>query len=118
MSEKWSYSRDEEQYFCEFDTKEEAIEALGGEGWVGRCVPPEEVEKLIDADLILERIQDHDEYSGEWADGWPDCTKEQRDDLTASIQRAFGDWIDRHKLRPKFYNIDPRSIEKINCEQL
>jgi hypothetical protein len=113
MSEKtYSYSTDEERYHDEFGSIEEACaEASAGrkEGfrfWVGEIVPPMQPESWWRADDWLEHVSDQDEYNGEHAEGWNCSTSTQRTELEMAVRTVMADWLDRHDLRPKFWNIE------------
>lgn len=43
--------------------------------------------------------------AGEYADGWPNCTKEQESDLAQRIKSAVNQWADDHGLQPRFYRV-------------
>lgn len=104
MAGKWGYSHDEEQYYGDFETREEAIEEARSveAGYVGQYSDPTPPEEFIDAEDLLEKVLCQDEYSGGFAEDTLDCTREQRDELTVEIRRAFAAWMDRHDLRPNF----------------
>lgn len=103
---KWGYSRDEETYTGAFDTRQEAIdeglEYSENGVYVGQYQAPSSPEEYIDAEDLFEKVCCQDEYCGDWAEGTLDCTREQQDELTEAIRRVFGEWIDRHGLRPTF----------------
>lgn len=104
----YSYSFDQEQYFGGFQTPEQASEAAFDEQplrtavWVGENYQPH-AEGYVDADLIIEHITCQDEYCIDAADGWPDATKEQYEELTESLRKVVGDWLDKHNLRERFF---------------
>lgn len=113
----YAYSTDEELYYGNFETVEEAAaEAItsvnaGQRFWVGLCVPPPPPEiGCFSIDECMERTSDRDEYYGDWADNWYSATKEQTAEIEAIVEQAIGEWFDRHKLRPRFFNIDPASV--------
>lgn len=104
----YCYSRDEKTFYGRFDTIEEATdEALDGHesGWVGEAVPPPQPETFWRADDWLEHVSVQDEYSGDWAEDWDESTKEQRAELEAEVQSVMAAWLDKHGLRPKFFNV-------------
>ena len=113
----YSYSYDEGRYFGTFATPEEAAtEAFAGNSmarcWVGEKYQPC-AEGYLDADLLIEHIACQDEYCVDSADGWPDATKEQLQDLTDGVRKLFGDWLDRHKLRENFWLVrDANLVER------
>lgn len=110
--EKWAYSRDQEQYHGDFATWWDAV--LGGLPrdaddsagvWVGKCEPPWPPEDHGFADVVIEHIQEQDDYRGEWADDWPGASKEQYAELEALLSAALAGWLDKHGLRPKFFTV-------------
>jgi hypothetical protein len=110
-AKKYSFSRDEEHYQGEYDSVAEAMaEAEGGESlWVGVNVSPPPPEHFFDLDDWIEKVCVQDEYSGHWAEGYlSNATKPQREELEVAVQKVIGEWLDRHDLRPKFWNVaDP-----------
>ena len=100
---EWGTSRDGQAFYGTYATKEEAIEEHEeGETLVGQYSHPTAPELFIDGDDLLEKVLCQDEYQSDFADGTLDCTGEQLEELTAAVRKAFGDWIDRHGLRPEF----------------
>lgn len=108
---KYSYSTDEEKYHGEFDRENEAIQegaemaGVGGAFWIGENTPPEPPENRFDAADWLEEVSCRDDYSGEWAEDWDRSTKEQRTELEDQVRAVMSLWLDRHELRPTFFNI-------------
>lgn len=124
MSNKWSISTDEERYDGQYDTIDEAIAAGKANGhsefWVGQCVPPTPPELLF-TNWSVERWIDSDvwsdeEYSGSWAEDSVKPTPEQIEELAEEIRPLIAAWLDRHNLRPQFWNIDPMSVRQVNVE--
>ena len=112
MAETYSLSTDEENYNGQYDSIEEAIvEAIqcgNGIFWVGLCVKPPAPEGYFDAQSYFEHVSDQDEYMGDWGKNWLVSTREQDRELEAEVAAVIGKWLDRHNLRPKFWNIsDP-----------
>lgn len=118
---KFSVShREDGGYFGEFDTREEAVfeefsseqDELSDEEWkqlgcwVGEITPPRCPSSYIDANYVLEHIACQDEYCVDWAENWPNSSKEQEDELTAEFQRVFLTWMEKHNLKPKFFNVE------------
>lgn len=125
MTGKWSISTNEENYNGVFDTEEDAI-AEGkaseyGRFWVGKCVTPIQPEAMFQEsaieDWLEHHVWGHDDYSGEWAEGHVSPTPEQMDELASQIRPFIAAWLDRHSLRPKFWNIDPFSVRQIDSER-
>lgn len=107
MSDTYIWSTDGEWYHGSSATVEEAFEEAvdsGAEGsvWIGITYEPA-AEAYVDAELVLEHIACQDEYAHEAADDWPNATQEQLDELTAELQKTVGEWLDRHKLRERFF---------------
>lgn len=116
MSGKWSVSTNEENYHGIYDTSEEAIEEgkqYGRPFWIGQCVPPVSPEYLWDADTWINQLYEHEDYAGEWAEDAIQATKDQLEDLERSVSGAISGWLDRHDLRPTFFNIDPLTVRKV-----
>jgi hypothetical protein len=113
----YSYSTDEENFNGTFDTIEEACEEAAadvlmhgepgntGYFWVGEIVPPAQPETYWYAEDWLECVSCDDEYGGEWADGWDESTDAQQKELEEEVRKVLSAWLDRHDLRPKFFNI-------------
>ena len=103
---KYGYSYDDENYVGQFSTIELALDdaTLPGRDtcWICECVRPPG-EELIDADLVIREITSADEYSLEAAEGWPNATREQCQELTDALRRVIGEWLDKHRLRDAFY---------------
>lgn len=114
MSEKrkYCYSIDEERYHGDFDTREEAFAEGATEPSVGRviwtavCVPPRQPEMLWHAEDWLDHVSCQDDYLGDHAEAWDTSTKEQREELEREVRAVMVAWLDRHNLRPAFWNID------------
>lgn len=114
----YSLSRDEEHYHGEFETREGAIEEAKSEGlkrfWTGENVRPDPTD-FIDGSDVIERIVCQDEFTGDWADGWPEATKEQEAELTGMLRAAFNLWMEKHGLGPKFWNVE--NVQEHTIEQ-
>lgn len=108
MSGKFSVSWDGERYHGDYGSIEEAMSEGTNSGrafWIGECEPPTQPEDLWDADEWLEYVSCQDEYCNEWAEDWDQSTKEHRAELEAMVRPVLAAWLDKHDLRPKFYNI-------------
>jgi hypothetical protein len=110
MTDRFAISSNEEIYYGSYGTIEEAIDdAVNSHEytvfWVGRCVPATQPEEWWNAEDWLEHVSCQDDYSSEWAEDWDDSTKEQRAELEGAVRKVMADWLDKHNLRPKFYNI-------------
>jgi len=108
---KYAYSFNEEDYHGPHDTIEDALAEAWSDSdedhthcWIGECAIPDAASHL-DYDAVIEHITNMEDFSHEWADDWPKTTKEQREELTASLQAAFKAWLDKHDLHPKFFTV-------------
>lgn len=107
---RYSFSTDEETYQGDFATAEEAHNeaashvGVGARFWVGEQTKPRP-EDYWRADDWLERLCDQDEFSAEWADDWDQSTPTQQEELNREVRAVLAAWLDRHNLRPKFFNI-------------
>lgn len=111
-SEQYSYSTDGEMYNGHFDSIAAAChEATNGAEvgqtfWVGLNVSPPPPESYWRTGDWIEQISCSEEYSGDWAYGWDASTKEQEAELEREVQAVLASWLDRHNLRPTFFNIE------------
>lgn len=116
LSGKWGYSRDEEHYHGDFDTKEEAIEegksCERGDFTVGQYRDPN---LEVDADRVLDQILEeaYDE-GGDCVEGWLSrVPRKQLEALSLTLSAAFQKWLVEHKHLPSFGIIDQHTLEKI-----
>lgn len=120
----WAYVQGEHA-IGEFESWQEAVLEATQEPedrWrtveVGELEPPVDPVVFIDDDLLLDHVCDQDDYTIDCAEaGWPNATKEQLDELTNDVQKAFGDWLDRHKLRPN-WKIVRATMEKTRADAM
>lgn len=110
MTDMYSLSTDEENYNGQYDSIEEAVaEAVQmyGDGtfWVGRCVEPTDPAQYFDAESYFEHVSEQEEYCHEWGEDWMTANREQYRELESEVQSVIRNWLDRHDLRPKFWNI-------------
>lgn len=116
MKTQYAYSHNEENYHGFFDSREDAIaEAItdcecGKEVWTGEIETPIP-ENHVEARYVLEQVACQDDFSGEWADDWPESNMEQEKELTEALRKTFSEWLDKHDLRPRFYNIAPGTVQ-------
>lgn len=109
---RWAISSDGERFeYDDFATKEAAIaEGLafyqGEPFYVGEVKAPTQPEEWFEAEDWLEHVSVQDEYSGDHAEYWDNSSKPERDELTAAVRKVMAEWLDRHKLRPAFFNIE------------
>ena len=119
MTGKYVYSFTDDWFNSdEYDTPEEAIEAARMEekeslspeahtevyiGVVGEQWKPE-----IDGEGIVDMLQDNAyDVGGEFAESYlQGVTKEETDELTEVLTKAFDAWAARHGYEPNFYPVE------------
>lgn len=107
----WATSLDGERYDHPFyASRDKAIaggtaEYNGEAFWIGLVFAPENAENFFDAEDWLENVACQDDYSGDHAEGWDMSTKEQRAELEKEVRAVMAAWLERHKLRPTFFNV-------------
>jgi len=102
---KWGWTQDEQSYHGAFDTPEAAAADIGEEGesvMVGQYRDPIAPELCVKGDDLFELTVAHEDYSGEWAEDAFSCTQEQEDEFTDAVRQVYGEWLDKHNLRPGF----------------
>ena len=104
----WSISTNGENFFDDYSSREEAIEAVKEEyeeGYVGRCVRLEFEEIDIDYDetgyYLGENLYDE---VGDAAENW-EMTYEQEKELSAILAKAVINYINEHNLQPTCYKV-------------
>lgn len=107
---RYAYSLDEERYHGNFASEADAFfevttEHPGCRFWIGECVPPTQPEDYWHTEDWLEHVSCQDSYSTEWSEGWDHSTPEQRAELESLIRPVLAEWLDRHGLRPTFFEI-------------
>lgn len=126
MSEgKWSISTNEEDYCGIFDSEDEAISegkaTEDGSFFVGKCIAPAQPETLFHAYAVenwLEHcVWQHEDYLHDWAEGQVLPSKKQKEELAEKLRPIIAEWLDRHRLRPTFFVIDPDSVKYIENDQ-
>lgn len=114
MTERWSYSRDEEHFNGGDDcaTRDEAINEAVAEGvvepgcrfWVGRSVPPG-VEAVFSVDDVLNHLSNRvadDDCSGDYGENWPvgqvegSVAHEELDEIVGKFNDAIDEWVAKH----------------------
>jgi len=78
---------------------------------VGIMRIPREPETFIDADDILDKLVecDHEDYFLECAEYYlQHVPKDAKDELTFMFRNLFGQWLERHNLRPKWFVVGDR----------
>jgi hypothetical protein len=110
-SSSWAISSNGENYGCTtFPTEDAAItegmEYYAGEPfYVGKLEEPPQPEEFFGCDDWLDHVSCQDDYAGDHADGWDCSTEEQRDELDKEVRKVLAAWLDRHNLRPTFFNV-------------
>lgn len=124
MTERYAWSTDEENYngpcasiedaFAEAENEPLDPDEFGGSVWIGTTYYPRG-EEYVTAEYVLDHITEQDEYCLDAADGWPGANKEQLAELTHLLQQTVGDWLDRHKLRERFFLVrDVKRYERVD----
>jgi len=103
---KWGISRDGDHYHVAGETRDKALEEADVGDYVGRFRDPIQPEDTLHARDILDNVLCQDDYCGDWAEGCLDPTLADLEELETAMSKVFGDWIDRHGLRPTFGIID------------
>lgn len=119
----YTWSHDGEHFECEeHASREDALEAGwdadpdGDHVWTGVAIPGAEVRPEINANDVIERLQE-EAYGevGEAAEDWLDkASKEQVAELGRDLNAALTAWLDRHKLQPTYFAV--QDVEQHNRE--
>ena len=118
---RYAYSTDGENYgYADFEhveaaCKEAAVEVgAGGTFWVGELCSPTQPEDWWCAEDWLEHVSCQDAYRGDHAEDWDTSSDAQRSELEEEVRKVMAAWLDRHDLRPAFFNIrEPRKFRVI-----
>ncbi len=116
--QKWVVSEDDSVYSdIPFERREDAIEEgvaiyEGRPFFIAQVERPPQPEDFFRAEDWLEQVSCQDDYMGDHAEDWDNSTKEDRDELTMEVQAVMAAWLDRHELRPTFWNA--ASAERID----
>jgi len=108
----YAYGLTEELYHGDYDTAEEAAAAGFADHPertvinVGEKRAPISPEDSISGDDLIEMVEGQDDYSLEVACDWPGNTKEQAAELTSMLRQTFGEWLDKHDLRPTHFIVE------------
>ena len=110
-NKQWAFSQSDEVFYSYAESREEAIKLgtieYGGESFfVGRCAEPIQPENIFSVDQWLEQVDENEDYMGEHAEDWEQSTYLQRRELEDEVRKVMAEWLDRHNLRPEFFNID------------
>jgi hypothetical protein len=115
MKGKWGYSSNEERYSGDFTNKEDAIEEGKQEGAsvVGQYT---DVIVSVRADRVIDRaVEDVYDQVGDLCEDWlANVSTEDRDLLTARLSNTFWDWLKETKHTPRFFSVDPDTVEAID----
>jgi len=110
---KWCISRDEELFFDEYNTKEEAIaEGIDGYGYnmfyVGQIVELKFNEAdMPDSENIIEQLNDYVYNECNVEDDWyENISREQEKELDKILAETILKWIDKNNLHPTCYGVD------------
>ena len=111
---KYCYSQDEEIYNNTSDSTDiedvriEAVQELGLE--IGDTFYVGEAKlhlPVIDVDDVIERLnEDACSECGESVEYWPDCTTEEKKELSTKINQVFTDWLLKTNNIPEFYSVE------------
>lgn len=96
---KWSVSRDGENFFGLYDSKEEAM--TEGRPFVGLCNRPPVLATLFGEDII-ERIKCQEVWSVDAAESWSP-TKSALNDLDDMLRDTVSRWLTKYDLWPKWW---------------
>lgn len=121
---KWSVSTDEENYQGVYETKKEAIEAGFAKHdqryWVAQIRDPISPEELFCRysveDWLEQRVYDHGDYSGVYAEGSFELSLDQQKELAAEIRATIGKWIRRKGISPKHFVVNDAEVTRIDVE--
>lgn len=120
----FSISTDQENYSGNHSTEIEALEEAFADNdcqsvWVGEDESPTQPEEFWQAEYWLEHVSCQEEYGSDWAEGWDQSTKEQREELENEVSKVMAAWLDRHNLRPKFFLITkPKRVTREQFEEM
>lgn len=110
---RWCLSGNEENFFGDYETREQAIAAAKNEFmpgetfYVGECVKSPPVLGAPDAGDIIDRAVCYaaDEF-GECAETFLACvTPAEVDDLQRRLEEVWVEWIRAHQLEAEFWTI-------------
>lgn len=108
--EAFCLSTDGEHYDSRFPTEQEAIDEAVAWGcevfYIGQPEKPVQPESFWSANEWIETVCNHDDYTGDYAEGWYCGTREQEKELEEQVRPVLAAWLDRHKLRPKHWLIN------------
>jgi len=122
MAKQWCYSFDNENYSNgTFKTKKAALEDAQKEGvarnqeeennnikfiYVSECEVPQNEQMFPDAEVIIEHMACQAEDIGrDYANGYPDVTQEQEDDLNHQLHELLNNWCKKCDVSPSFFTV-------------
>lgn len=115
MKKQFTYSTNGEDFNGgSFDSHKEAMkEALATFDesdtdfvYVGETVPHDNTRFYPDADLIIEHMAlQADDVAGDYADGYPDASKEDEELLTKMMKDMLDEWCKKAQVSPSFYSV-------------
>ena len=73
--------------------------------WTCRLRRPCPVD-VIQGEDAIEQILSTEDFEIEQAEGWPDATPEQMNDLTSALRETFEKWMERYGLEPQFWLVE------------
>ena len=122
-NKKWCYSKNGENFYGEFDTKEEAIEEAieeAKEDYGDDCTeiyignPVLFVPEVNACSVIDNLIENACEHGGEYADSYlTNISKEEINDLEKRLTETFNQWAKETKNEPTFYGVENIELVKI-----
>lgn len=105
----YAEKEDSERYQGKYESIAAAVAAAVGDDlddfYIGDCEAPPQPEDLWSAEDWLEHVDCYEDYSHEWAEDWDASTEQQKQELEAEVRKVMAAWLDRHDLRPKFWNV-------------
>ena len=115
-SKEWVLSTDGNYFDGDYETKEAAIAAGHGLDdypfWVGMKSHPEPPEELWRAEDFVEHVLCQDEYDSDYNDF--EIPASLAAELEGIVQKAIGEFLDAHKLRPTFWVVRCEDMTQIN----
>lgn len=110
----WCYSFDGSNFKSDtFASMELAIEDAKKEAdddidtiYVGQCETHHNERFFPDADIITEHMcVNAEDVGGDFANDYPDVTKEAEEELTQSLHKLLKEWCIKHDVSPSFYSV-------------
>lgn len=117
MIGKWSVSSNGEDFWGEFDSRNEAVaEGIANDleiFWVGRNRAPTPLSDGVDAEELISKAIENleDDWCFDFVEFEP--AESLLKELEQDIRSVVNHWVERHKLHPKWCIIEGSSVEKI-----